>query len=185
MTDSQQDLLDALAKVFGITDEQRVESDRAVVDAAKHLVGELAARDVEALVGVKITRGEAAAFKELALSNRPLFEKMVAERQDLRTVADEIIARDVDALVGVKITPAEAPLFEELAKLNHGLFKRMVGERRDLQILGRIMTAPEAIEQSTATAGFDNGQELASLLDDEPSAERDADLGSLLEEERG
>ncbi|MEJ7728207.1 MAG: HK97 family phage prohead protease [Polyangiaceae bacterium] len=50
-------------------------------------------RDVLALVGVKITPAEKEAFVELARSNRPLFEKMVAQRTTLGLL-EPVVTKD-------------------------------------------------------------------------------------------
>lgn len=65
------------------------DADRSEV---QKLRGAVVAKEVEALVGVKILPSETELYVELATSNRPLFEKMIAQRSDMKLLGATVIA---------------------------------------------------------------------------------------------
>ncbi len=66
-------------------------------------------KDVDALVGKKITPAERESFVELAKSNRPLFDKMVGQRSDLKLLGAPVVGAEPDAskIKGVTLTAGD------------------------------------------------------------------------------
>lgn len=93
---AEKELADARTRVAALEAQNSVlsgERDALKAETAK-LAASLVEREVEALVGVKITPAEKELFVELATSNRDLFTKMVAQRSDLKLLGAPVVAPD-------------------------------------------------------------------------------------------
>ncbi len=77
---------DALVKERDAAQADAVNAEARAVKAEADLVE----RDVSALVGKKISPSEKDAFVELAKKDRPLFEKMVAQRSDMKLTEQKL-----------------------------------------------------------------------------------------------
>lgn len=99
-------LLAAEAQVSALTTDKSVleaqtktladdrDAQKARADEAE---GKLVELEVESFVGVKITPAEKADFVELRKSNKPLFEKMIAQRSALNLAAPVLASAGTDA----------------------------------------------------------------------------------------
>lgn len=86
------------------TQNRRLATERDAANAAREtaekrvdeLEGAMIEREVDALVGKKISKAEVASFVKLRKADKPLFDEMIAQRQDMK-LTEQVLESDGNA----------------------------------------------------------------------------------------